>query len=109
MANLRDAIGIMIEHIDDYCYMLATERRQAAYSYRNDMALDFRSVISAMLPLYDKPEHADVREDKDYWIAQYDRICQALSSDDSFFTIDVLKNETSVNFKLYLKMIDKGK
>ncbi|MCR5733511.1 MAG: hypothetical protein K6G22_02795 [Lachnospiraceae bacterium] len=105
MAKLKEGMQMMIGNIDDYCDMLICDKREIAYSYRDSLVIDFQTVISAMLGLYDKPEHADVRSDKDYWIAQFDRIQQAFRSDDSFFTIDVLKNETKENFLLYMRMI----
>ncbi|MCR4923724.1 MAG: hypothetical protein K5931_06905 [Lachnospiraceae bacterium] len=107
MATLNEGMRMMIENIDNYCELLLVNKRQEALQYRDGLIVDFSTIISAMLPLYDKPEHADVKDDKDYWIAQFDRIKDAMYSDDSFFTMDVLKNETKENFLLYLKMIDK--
>ncbi|MBQ7563242.1 MAG: hypothetical protein IJT16_04555 [Lachnospiraceae bacterium] len=105
MAGLRESIETMIGNIDVYCDLLTIEDREKAASFKESMQENFTALINAMLGLYDRPEYSDVKEDKAYWINQRQRICDALDSEDIFFTIDVLRNETAENFKLYLKML----
>ena len=105
MEGLRESLETMINNIDVYCDLLITGKQDIAFSYRDSMSENFTALIGAVLKVYDMAGFEAVREDKLYWTDQYQRIKDALSSEDVFFTIDVLKNETAQNFKLFMGMI----
>ncbi len=112
MSELGEIIKVMMENIEGYCALLISEGNKLPSGIEKDreqikpaLMAGLAAMIDEMLLLYDRPEFSEVREDKDYWSAQRVRICEAIDSRDVFFTIDVLKNETEENLKLFLKML----
>ena len=43
---------------------------------------------------------------REYWIDQLKRILDALTSDDTFLKLDILKYETKENLKEFVSMVD---
>ena len=105
MDGLIEAINTMIENTENYCGLLLGSDLSQAAQIRPLLGEGLSAVINGMLTLYDTPEFEGVREDKGYWCAQLERIGEAIGSEDVFFTIDVLKNETVENMKLFLRML----
>lgn len=106
MNELNNFLHTMIDNTEAYCGLLLTRESTETRSLIPGLKEGYNAVIDGMLRLYDTPEFSGVREDKAYWMSQRERISDALESADVFFTIDVLKNETEENFKLFLKMTE---
>ena len=103
--ELVNSIRDMLIKIDNFCSLLIVSDYENADLYREPLKLEFASLISAIIKLYEKPDFEEVKEDRGYWINQFRRIEEALSSYDVFFITDVLKNETAENMRLFLKML----
>ena len=106
MDELNGLLHAMIENTEAYCGLLLSRESTETRALIPGLKEGYNAVIEGMLQLYDTPEFSRVREDKAYWMSQRERIFGALDSEDVFFTIDVLKNETEENFKLFLKMTE---
>ena len=106
MNELNELLHTMIDNTEAYCGLLLTREATETRALVPALKDGYNAVIDGMLRLYDTPEFSRVREDKTYWMSQRERISDALDSADVFFTIDVLKNETEENFKLFLKMTE---
>ena len=106
MNELNVFLHAMIDNTEAYCGLLLTGEGTETRALISGLKEGYKAVIDGILKLYDTPEFSRVREDKAYWANQMERIFDALDSPDVFFTIDVLKNETEENFKLFLKMTE---
>ncbi len=105
MSELSESINAMIGNIEGYCALLLSGNMEDTEQIKPALKTGFDAVISEMILLYDRPEFSEVRADKSYWSAQKNRIFEAIDSRDVFFAIDVLKNETEENLKLFCKML----
>ncbi len=105
MNELSENIKAMIGNIEGYCALLLSNNPVDKEQINPALKAGFDAVIGEMLLIYDRPELSEVRADREYWRAQKSRIFEAIDSEDAFFTIDVLRNETEENLKLFMKML----
>ncbi|MCR4655815.1 MAG: hypothetical protein K5770_06255 [Lachnospiraceae bacterium] len=105
MSELSENIKAMTENIEGYCTLLLSGDLVDKEQIKPALKAGFDAIIGEMLVIYDRPELSGVRADREYWSAQKGRIFKAIDSEDVFFTIDVLRNETEENLKLFMKML----
>ena len=104
MKDLIRAINDTIAIIDQYCDLLILDDDNAE-RYISRLTNAFSVIMPRLVASYegDDEDSAYMRE---YWIDQLKRILDALTSDDTFLKLDILKYETKENLKEFVSMVD---
>lgn len=105
MRELQVKVDELIQSLNNYKTLILMCQTEKVEMYFEEIATILTDVVPKVIESYDRKELENVREDKEYWLSQLDRIVDALNSDDDLFKIDVLFYETAENMKLYLNMI----
>lgn len=105
---LLEKIEVLIHLLDKLtdCIARGEEKKRALLQQQLPGLLEM--VFPAIVESYSRQELEAVREDRDYWVQQLERIALSMQGNDSFAFADVLRCETKENLVLFKEMIGKA-